>query len=117
MIEEKTVIIFGAGSGEPFGLPTGEDLTKEISFDFRDHFIEFMDKYRGEDYAHRDKILIDSQKLVESISRATLTIDSFLSRNKELREIGKLAILHRIVLSEQKSKLPWEHRNNSPDWF
>ena len=117
MIEEKTVIILGAGSGKPFGLPTGEDLSREISFDFRDHFIEFMDKFHGEDYVYRDKILLDSQKLVYSFSRSTLTIDSFLSINPALKEIGKLAILHRIMLSENKSKLPWENRKNSPDWF
>ena len=117
MIEEETVIILGAGSGQPFGLPTGEDLTREISFDFRNHFIEFMDETYGKDDTRRGEILIDSQKLVESFSKSNLNIDSFLSINNELKEIGKIAILHRITLAENKSKLPWESRKNSSDWF
>ena len=117
MITKNTLFILGAGSSVPFGYPTGDQLTRKIAFEFKDPFIEFMNKKRGSDYSKRDYIIGQSEILVNTLRRTNLTIDSFLSINPDLSEIGKIAIFFIISLAEKHSTLPWEGSTYSPDWY
>lgn len=99
MITVPTVIILGAGASKPYGYPTGKDLRLQIC------------KESVGTKSFHEKINDGSIPPSEGIKFTkvffksdTRSIDLFLSRNRIFSDIGKIAIVHRILEAEKQSK-------------
>ncbi|MCJ7813396.1 hypothetical protein MUP95_08810 [bacterium] len=119
MIETPTVFILGAGSSKPYGYPTGSDLRKKICN--KDAFLsEFNNiiNQRGSAYYNREKLRIDAENLQERfLKSSTQSIDLFLSRNENLKEIGKIAITTMVLRCELGSKFREDIEKPDQDWY
>ncbi len=98
MIKQKTVFILGAGASVPFGYPTSIELRERICHDK-------IDKIVLKDNRLIPYYEIENFKIKFSNS-LNLSIDLFLSRNKQFESIGKYAIINQILNAELESKEP-----------
>lgn len=121
MIEKRTVFILGAGASKPYGLPTANELRRDIIQNFRkrygDHLIAQRETEkervrRGYPMTHEAeefRQVFDGPNDMESI-------DLFLSRQPRFREIGKLAILLSILCHERENRFAKAKEPNH-DWY
>ena len=109
MINVDTVFVLGAGASEPFGLPLGVGLYRNVI----DHF--------GRNGDNR-KLLLDTtshsenhlETFLNALQRSGLTsVDAFLERRyEEFLDIGKAAMAIQLMLLEQEGLL-WR----IPNWM
>jgi hypothetical protein len=121
MIEKRTVFILGAGASRPYGLPTANELRRDIIQKFRKNYGNHL-------IARRETEEERVRRGYPTISDATEflrvfdgpnereSIDLFLSRRPQFGEIGKLAILLSILGRERENA---SARANEPhhDWY
>jgi hypothetical protein len=122
MSDKKTLIVVGAGASKEAGLPTGEELTKQIASSFsvatkdihhlsddaviNDAIINAAQKNRTTDGnigLYKDATLAIHAGMPQSIS-----IDNFIDAHQGDREIeicGKISIARSILIAEQNSLL------------
>jgi len=123
----KNVFVIGAGANVEIGMPSGEELKKEISkqLDFQRvieehssingnlYIMSAMEKIFNKD---REKIL----NMAESIKHGmihSISIDNFIDAHRHEKDIavcGKLAILASIINAENKSDL-FSYRNEAKE--
>ena len=123
MIKENTVFILGAGASEPYDFPLG----KKLKDDIRKNFIHGNERsflYDESRYPLEYKNLIvdkgieKAKELFDALKSRISTIDKILSfpKHKELIEIGKQAIIERILHWENESKLKQGGKTDD-DWM
>lgn len=121
MIITNTVFILGAGASAPYGYPVGKDLRREII----SHFVDECTKYFKKGSFIRDFLIPShfliqrAESFVETFDRShTESIDLFLAGHPELSDIGKLAIVFRILAAECKKKMFGEPIDDpEKDWY
>jgi hypothetical protein len=122
MITDKTVFILGAGSDNIYGFPTGSGLREYIIKDFINDLASVWDIYNEPPHPEKYQYFLFNthpqinakikrcflETAPEFIDRfknsSNLSIDLFLSRNQKFEEIGKLAIIIKILKAERDSK-------------
>lgn len=117
MITEDTVFILGAGASCPYGFPDGKELRREIC----EYLVNDIDAYfdRYDDVRSRmDRRTFQAKDFITKFKKSnTKSIDLFLSRNPKLMELGKWAIILRILDAERKSKFGLETIDENQDWY
>ncbi len=108
MIEKETVFILGAGASKPYGFPTGQELRKKIIQHFEEDLNSILESDR--DLFKDEPNFSVSQRaksFLVQFDESDLPIDLFLSLHSELsseyEDIGKMAIVMRILKAEEKS--------------
>jgi hypothetical protein len=115
MIKVPTVLILGAGASMPFGYPSGQGLIKQIGRslcppEFRDgpnldpEFTRLMEECGFE----RNRLQEFGRHLLLS---QQASIDSFLEHNSDFAEMGKCAIVTKLLLTDKQTEL------KTPDWY
>jgi len=137
MINDKTVFILGAGSNHVYGFPTGSELREYIITEFISDLENIWDIYKNpphpKDHQYfifnthpqiNDKRKNEYLKIVpEFINRfktsSNPSIDLFFLCNTIFEDIGKIAIIIKILRDERGSKFDEDidptHR--SIDWY
>jgi hypothetical protein len=109
LINVDTVFVLGAGASQPFGLPLGVELYRDVI----DHFIVngANRKLLLDTTSHREGQL---DNFLNALRRSGLTsVDAFLERRyEEFLDIGKAAMAIELLLREQEGLL-W----NVPNWM
>ena len=125
-MSKNTVFIIGAGASKEAGMPTGEELKKEIADKLDIRFDTWEDKFENGDYeivkALRIKVnppgirgsigpyVQEAHQIVSAMPQA-ISIDNFIDNhrgNEKLALCGKLAIVRSISDAEQRSLLYFE---------
>lgn len=109
MLTKPTVLIVGAGASQPYGFPSGRELTSIIMNELSEHNRTQLGK----------ELLAFGCKSHELASFATelklsqhYSIDAFLNDRREFIEVGKLAIAAVLIPRENPTKL-----FESGDWY
>ena len=117
MINNKTVVVLGAGASKPYGYPIGLELRNQI-------IENFVNWYRESIVNHlrltsdKQGFLNNAQNFVDTFKKSSnLSIDLFISRNPKFNNIGKLAIVLAIINSEIKSEYRNEIDEPTQDWY
>jgi len=123
MIEKRTVFILGAGASCPYGFPTARGLRTRIIEDFvgqyRQHAIESQPRLHDK----RGNFAVSSAeesatKFVSTFNlSSTESIDLFLSRQPQFREIGRTAICLSILRAEENSDFREQVDRREHDWY
>ncbi|MCP4748027.1 MAG: hypothetical protein GY874_18105 [Desulfobacteraceae bacterium] len=115
MINKNTTFILGAGASKPYAYPTGWELKDEIIKNFLTHCKRF------ESIPHQQKQSFDTvaPEFIENLmqSNSDTSIDLFLSRNPQFKDIGKIAIAVILVLSELRGTFRGWSWDSDADWF
>ena len=107
MIRQKTVFIIGAGASKPYGYPTGKEL--------RDKIIGGFNRWKELMYPSQHQI---AENFLDTFKRSgNVSIDLFLSRNPEFRDVGKIAIVRTIADCENQSKFGDKMEKPEEDWY
>jgi len=113
----KTVFIIGAGANVEIGMPSGDDLRKEIAeilnfSEFRKGNIDFFDAMSKA--IHEEDKMYDIASTIKKALPYSISIDNFLDVHRSEPNIilaGKLAIIYLIKKAEEKSSL-YHYLNN-----
>jgi len=114
MIDTETVFILGAGASVPYGYPSGGKLRMEIC-DNSVTASSFIDLLKTESTVGIDTS--SSNHFVDIFFRADESIDFFLSKNPEFSDVGKIAIVYRILEAERNSKFREETNIEGQNWY
>ena len=112
MIEKATVLIVGAGGSEPYGLPTGEQLTRGICSGINEAFDEVQENFNKIDayeLTNFGKQLLESRR----------SIDDWLSVNKTFKNyhmLGRYLISRYISMRERYQSFA-KAQNIGRDWY
>jgi hypothetical protein len=107
MIRQKTVFIIGAGASKPYGYPTGKELREKI--------ISGYNRWKELLYPSWHQI---GENFLETFRKSgNVSIDLFLSRNPEFRDVGKVAIVKTIADCEHHSKFGDKMEKSEEDWY
>lgn len=98
MINQKTVLILGAGASKPYGLPLGMELRDSV-IRAKDNFAIFQ-RALGIEFS-RDEY---SEFTTELAHSGFSSVDAFLEENDKWLEIGKAAIALNLLKDEISSK-------------
>jgi len=116
MIENKTVLVLGAGASAPFGFPTGQGL-KDLVCDETLHHTGTIQLLNSLGF-DKDKITRFSTALDNS---GRLSVDAFLEYRDDFLEIGKTAIATALLPFEKTAGLftDWIHKRYSVqnNWY
>ena len=116
MIEEDTVFILGAGASCPYGFPDGDQLAQKICSNL---IGDIEQLYQQNDFVEMDykQAIEHSQVFINKFSKADMSIDLFLSLNNEFMDMGKSAIIFRILEAEKNSKFRNDMVKKEHDWY
>lgn len=117
MVNNKTVIVLGAGASKEFGLPVGSELMDEIGSLLRikrgygqvnDELTHYALKVysRNNDLAIRE--LMSASAAITNALPLAISIDNLIDAHRDDNEIevcSKIAIVRSILNAERKSKL------------
>ncbi len=111
MIKKKIVFILGAGASEAYGYPSGEKLVEKIGNTLKgknDKTREIAKALSAEhdntgDLDRMEEVVVEFRNKL--IGSKKLTIDSFLERNREFINVGKLAIAQALIPCEETGRL------------
>ena len=132
MFTEKTVFVLGAGSSMELGLPSGRDLADQIALDTQFYFEGFNTLIKGDatlvSFCHNrnkdigggyfQKVTTAGWLINEGLPLAA-SIDNFIAThidNREVVELGKAAIVNRILQAEYSSKLFIDRDKRQAKW-
>jgi hypothetical protein len=123
MITEKTVFILGAGASCPYGFPTGATLRKEICDNFKQEYLNYVNREISK--VHPVLKAIAKHKLCEPVNQfvdtfngsSTNPIDLFLAESSNRLRIGKYIISFKILDAEQKSRFREQSKIKEQDWY
>ncbi len=122
MIGEVTVFILGAGASAPYGLPTGQQLRKNIIEKTRTLYGDRVNEHYKNNTTILDEDIFSSiNRFTEKFDKSSNpSIDLFLNRNKNnpmLVELGKKAIAINILEAERTSKFREKRPTDYGDWY
>jgi hypothetical protein len=116
MITQATVFVLGAGASRPYGFPTGAELRREICFDFAKQYSGWLMKTQP-DRDRRRVAYGGARTFCDVFWRSTdSSIDFWLRKNPEFLDVGKLAIMFRILEAEAKGQMREKCQNLEHDW-
>jgi len=96
MIEEKTVLILGAGASKPYGFPLGYELRdKAIKESVLGDVLDFLDMPLDHYYKFTEELAHSGHS----------SIDAFLEEREQWLDVGKLAIVYRLLDYERRCSL------------
>jgi hypothetical protein len=105
MIQQKTVLVLGAGASIPFGFPSGYELVQQVC---ASHFYMRLTKFgipSGE-----------ANKFCNALRQSgKQSVDTFLEHRPDLLEVGKLAIAVALIPCEQTHRL--FNKGGAPTWY
>jgi len=117
MITDKTVFILGAGASTPYHFPTAIELRYDIIYKFSKQFISAHAEYSGKAESELD-LPMDYKRLIKTFKdSSTKSIDLFLSRNNDYREVGKKTIAFLIGKYEMNSQFREGIAKPALDWY
>ncbi len=104
MIKKKTVFILGAGASMPYGYPSGFGLVDKFS-SLHSDTVQVLTKL-GYDQSHWGTFQKELKRSVQS------SVDAFLERREDLRELGKALVASVIIQCETQGLMvstddPW----------
>lgn len=99
MNKEKTVFILGAGASKTYGFPLGEELRRVIVSEYSNHSARVAKTIKFDNFETSTKSF---QKHFEM--SGDKSIDLFLSKFNQHSEVGIIAILHSILIKEDRNK-------------
>ena len=100
MLEVRTVFVLGAGSGVPYGFPTGIELSKTIAQGLRMGAI--LSGLRDIGGIEQQTLLHFREEFYESGKNS---VDAFLEHREDLMEIGKLVTAYALIEKEVLEEL------------
>jgi hypothetical protein len=107
LIWKKTVFVLGAGASNPFGLPLGSELFRNVVA----NFVEGRDRRAT---LLENSVFLDGQlnQFITDLRYSGLTsVDAFLERRPEYMDIGKAVMAVELISCENPKKL-WEAGGN-----
>ncbi len=112
MIERPTVFVLGAGAGQPYTFPTGEDLKREVCQ---------LGWNLGTDAEALKQLLgagvqQEAQALGNGLFRSGHQVDEWLAINKYYQPLGKYLIARQIMSRETEEKFR-EAFMNGRHWY
>lgn len=116
MIERKTVFILGAGASCPYGFPDGRGLREKIC----SSYVKDCEAYlRGKAYEGLIEVrLREAEEFRSKFDGSSIrSIDKFLALNPEFYELGRRAIIFRILEAEQESTFREQTKHKEQDWY
>lgn len=117
MITKKTVFVLGAGASCPYGYPSGAQLRKEVCFNLKNDYLNYiggLQLNKGAKEDRREKLKFFIKTFNDS---TTKSIDLFLARNPHLAETGKSIIAYKIFDAEIKSNFRERSKHPEQDWY
>jgi hypothetical protein len=123
MIEKRTVFVLGAGASCPYEFPTARELRTRIIKDFVGQYTEYIRESQPRPHDKRTAFLAsrakDSAEMFVSAFHlsSTESIDLFLSRQPQFKEIGKTAICLSILGAERLSHFREDLDHRECDWY
>ena len=117
MISEETVFILGAGANCPYGFPTGAQLRKEICYDFKRQYLDYVNqKYTT--IKERDLRRKPINHFIDTFrDSSTSPIDLFLAESCNRLKVGKYIVSFKILDAEQKSHFREQAQISHQDWY
>lgn len=118
----NAVFILGAGASCPYGFPSGRELRKKILTEYVSDYEKYL-KAKGAiepgmSEEHQPEELHMAKKFVERFRKSTTgSIDLYLARNPEFNELGKRAIIFRILAAENASGFRERTKIRDQDWY
>jgi hypothetical protein len=100
MLEVRTVFVLGAGSGVPYGFPTGIELSRTIAQGLRNGPI--LAGLRDIGGIEAETLLHFREEFYESGKNS---VDAFLEHREDLMEIGKLVTAYALIEKEVLEEL------------
>jgi hypothetical protein len=99
LITTPTTLVLGAGASMPYGFPSGVQLSEEI-------FNAYEGEIRNEMIYTKNFSEAELQKFTKTFKRSSaVSIDDFLSMNKQFAEIGKFCIASILLKREDENKV------------
>lgn len=99
MIKPKTTLVLGAGASLPYGFPSGAELISRILDNLADKASELRISLArcdvNQEYIHRFR--------TQLLASDCKSIDSFIYKDKDRTELGKLCIAHMLMKAERDS--------------
>lgn len=118
MITEETVFIIGAGGSAPYGFPTGKQLSKLISAQFRETYKQLVKQAYIADPVVIDEILLQMNSFIDHYQKPDPSpIDIFISRNNEYSQIAKEAIVYFIISKEHENQNVKHTNTQMGHWY
>jgi hypothetical protein len=130
MIERKTLFILGAGASYPYGFPVGSDLRRYLCHDYSKEFIRTFKNNEYLNNPEKTELSRANQNMAIKLEAdPESTIDEFISRNPDLADIARMAIIFTFITAERNSYLPGmvkkrgenpfteKEWDSSQDWF
>jgi hypothetical protein len=116
MITKPTVFVLGAGASSPYGFPTGTELRDQICFEFKNQHLEWLK--RKEANAKRRQLAHERAVHFCDVFYGSTdpSIDFWPAKNPEFLDIGKLAIVFRILEAEAKRQMREKCHDLRLDW-
>jgi hypothetical protein len=95
-LRQNTVFVIGAGASKPYGFPLGDELKEKIISVINSNTLVIRNKF--------EPTLVT--KFIQSLTRTEhRTIDSFLEKRTNFRDIGSYAIAQSLLFAEQQASL------------
>lgn len=118
MITENTVFILGAGASAPYGFPTGEKLRADIITSHSTKFnTYFSNMSRSNEIENFSQEIEKHNFFIQTFDRSGITIDEFITINKEEEDLGKKIIAFQILSSELSSQFNEKTVEKESDWY
>lgn len=120
MIAKKTLFLLGAGASQPYGMPLGSQLRKDIIQGFIPRLKTLLSqKFQRSDMSIQ--LSLEGLKAYEFVrdfkDSHNKSIDLFLSRHTEYFDVGKLAITITILDYEHKILGNYNKLETDEDWY
>jgi hypothetical protein len=117
MISEETIFVLGAGASAPYGYPIGSELRDDICLNFKSDMNALRER-SGNDYGALKEPMQAAADFIECFQKSRIrSIDRWLNLNGKYRDIGKLAIVNTILKREHPTRIIFEGKDKSLDWF
>ena len=102
MITEPTVFIIGAGGSNPYGFPTGKELTESICKNYVDKLTNLLKKKKDDERRINIELEVANKFVTKFYDSKLNSIDLFLSNNPRFSDTGRRAITMEILDAERR---------------
>lgn len=118
MINTDTVFVLGAGASCPYCYPSGEKLRIGICNNFSNDLRQLLQKEAEWTKRVLHDLIVEAERFTKIFYESgTRSIDLFLSRNLKYANLGRMAIILRILFSERDSLFNENVKDKSQDWY
>lgn len=116
---KNAVFVLGAGASCPYGFPSGKELRQEICGHYVSEYTHYLNTYKRTIVPIMPQEQHKAREFTDTFRESsTQSIDLFISRNPEFRDMGKRAIIFRILGDERGSFFGEAMGENATqDWY